>query len=575
MTGYDENYVTTTFDISCILLLSKLKNITLKNAIPNSIANNLRFLIVEVSSQLAHLERYFLHPTCNHALSVTMRSGYTLNLTQRIHYDSHHFISHPKENKTEPLIFKTVTTIASSLERVSELCCECTQHIAAMQHKSCLQGSEYTLLLAQIAHALGLIEQAIFAHDTQLALKISLVEQQLKQACNQLIADYTAALKNKEFIEDLICALFVARCVEHIGDALLNISEAVISGSLGQAVNIDRYHALNEFIAQLNQPNEHPQWTVKTLAHTRSGSTVSALRKSNKPQIVAVFKDGTKRKLQEEQQRVGIWHQIYPGIAPRILSYNSRGNSAALLIEHLQGQTFENLLLYESLAVQQTALTQLCTTLQSIWQTTKHKTPVCAHFMTQLKRRLTDVYRLHPDFKQPPQQVGNLTLCSFKTLLKQAQHYERHLKPCFSVYIHGDFNSDNVLYDPIKHKINFIDLHRSGYMDYVQDVSVFMVSNYRLQVVEKSVRHNILTLTLEFYRFAAAFAQQNGDDSFELRLALGLARSFASSTRFILDKTLATAMFMRARYLIEQVLSIMDNQQHTAYRVPIQEIFIG
>jgi hypothetical protein len=101
------------------------------------------------------------------------------------------------------------------------------------------------------------------------------------------------------------------------------------------------------------------------------------------------------------------------------------------------------------------------------------------------------------------------------------------------------------------------------------------VSNYRLQVVDTSLRQSVLALTVDFYQFAAQFAQQNGDDSFELRLALGLARSFASSTRFILDKTLATAMFMRARYLIEQVLSIMDSQQRTAYRVPIQEIFIG
>jgi aminoglycoside phosphotransferase (APT) family kinase protein len=195
--------------------------------------------------------------------------------------------------------------------------------------------------------------------------------------------------------------------------------------------------------------------------------------------------------------------------------------------------------------------------------------------MTQLRQRLTDVYRLHPDFKQPPQQLGAVRICSFESLLKQAQHYEQSVSPCFSVYIHGDFNSDNIIYDHLNHKINFIDLHRSGYMDYVQDVSVFMVSNYRLQVMDTSLRQSVLALTVDFYQFAAQFAQQNGDDSFELRLALGLARSFASSTRFILDKTLATAMFMRARYLIEQVLTIMDNQQRTAYRVPIQEIFLG
>ena len=111
-------------------------------------------------------------------------------------------------------------------------------------------------------------------------------------------------------------------------------------------------------------------------------------------------------------------------------------------------------------------------------------------------------------------------------------------------------------------------------MDYVQDVSVFMVSNYRLQILDQPLRRRILELTRDFYRFAAAFAQQSGDQTFELRLALGLARSFVTSTRFILDKSLARAMFLRSRYLLEQVLATGPKQvQH--YQVPVEEIFIG
>jgi hypothetical protein len=112
-------------------------------------------------------------------------------------------------------------------------------------------------------------------------------------------------------------------------------------------------------------------------------------------------------------------------------------------------------------------------------------------------------------------------------------------------------------------------------MDYVQDVSVFMVSNYRLQVLDKSLGQRVMELTLRFYQFVADFAKANNDKNFELRLAFALARSFATSTRFILDKTLADAMFMRSRYLIEQVLSIMDNHETDDYRVPIREIFVG
>ena len=48
-----------------------------------------------------------------------------------------------------------------------------------------------------------------------------------------------------------------------------------------------------------------------------------------------------------------------------------------------------------------------------------------------------------------------------------------------------------MIYDPLDKKVRFIDLHRSRYQDYVQDVSVFMVSNYRLQVLDAGTRARI------------------------------------------------------------------------------------
>jgi hypothetical protein len=55
---------------------------------------------------------------------------------------------------------------------------------------------------------------------------------------------------------------------------------------------------------------------------------------------------------------------------------------------------------------------------------------------------------------------------------------------------------------------------------------------------------------------------------------LGLARSFATSTRFVLDKTLARAMWLRARYLLESVLAA-DMKQIQKFKLPIKEIFVG
>jgi hypothetical protein len=101
-----------------------------------------------------------------------------------------------------------------------------------------------------------------------------------------------------------------------------------------------------------------------------------------------------------------------------------------------------------------------------------------------------------------------------------------------------------------------------------------MVSNYRLQILDLPLRRRILQLTRDFYRFSAGFAVQSGDRTFEIRLALGLARSFITSTRFILDKSLARAMFMRSRYLLEQVLATSPGQEES-FRVPVREIFVG
>ncbi len=289
---------------------------------------------------------------------------------------------------------------------------------------------------------------------------------------------------------------------------------------------------------------------------------------------MAIYKDGLRRKLKEERDGVENWHEIYPGLAPRILSYKKRGDSASLLIEHLAGMTFEQILVKESDELLALTLKKLGRTLNNVWKETKTRKPVPAEFMRQLNRRIGDVYAVHPEFESNHSNVCGFEMVSFGRLVKQVEEIEKKLKPPFSVYIHGDFNVDNIIYDPKEQKINYIDLHRSRYMDYVQDVSVFMVSNYRLQIMAAPVRKRIIGVIREFYKIAQRYARRNEDNTFEIRLALGLARSFVTSTRFILDKSLAGNMYLRARYLLEQV-SRLDEREFKRYRVPVKELFIG
>ncbi len=543
--------------------------------VPKGIRDNLRFLIAEVGSQVSNLQAFFDTGSVIVAQRILDRSGYAYNLKMRIHNSCLDHAVCRKGGETDTLSLRAMESVATDLERIAELCRDCIHQMGYLRNRDYLRRSAYGPLLERVVRGVDLVEDAVQDSDTHLALKIGRIEQKLDQAYRKLRKGYTVELKRKKHTEDLISALFVAQSVEQMGDALLNISEAIISANLGQPVNIDRYHSIKASVEQLGSDDAFSDLVVEPIAETRSGSGISGISAPDQEEgYVAIYKDGRKRKLKEERQGVESWHEIFPGLAPKILSYKKRGQSASLLIEHLAGLTFEQILLHEPAALLQETLKQLNATLKSIWRETKTKKPVAAHFMQQLSKRLDEVYTIHPEFRQSDSSVCGLVVPSFDSLLKKAMAYESKVKAPFSVYIHGDFNVDNIIYDPMEKKINFIDLHRSCYMDYVQDISVFMVSIYRLQILDLPSRKRILKLARDFYRFASRYARKVGDDGFELRLALGLARSFATSTRFILDKSLANAMFLRSRFLIEQILAI-DPNQVAKYRVPIKEIFVG
>ncbi|MGD8567997.1 MAG: aminoglycoside phosphotransferase family protein [Gammaproteobacteria bacterium] len=540
--------------------------------LPKSIRDNLRFLSVEVDSQIANLQACFSMPSPAVARRILDRSGYAYNLKMRIHNSCTTRLASCKEGDPETLTLRAVEFIATDLERITELCRDCVKQMDYVTDINSLQPEKYGPILDRVRRGIELLEPAIQENDTRLALKIGQIEGKLDRDYNKLLKHYIAALKEQKNTEDLASGLFLAHSVEQMGDALLDVSESIISANLGQPVNFERYQSLRASVEQLDTEEDIQ---IEPIAETRSGSAIAGITAADKEdEYVAIFKEGEKRKVKEERKGVKSWHEIYPGLAPRILSYQKRGESAALLIEHLPGLTFEQILLNEPPELLKETLDQLGKTLKSVWRETRTDKPVCANFMQQLEKRLDDVYKIHPEFQQSDSIVGDLTIPSFDTLVAQARDYETGLQAPFSVYIHGDFNVDNIIYDPMEQRINFIDLHRSRYMDYVQDVSVFMVSNYRLQILDAPRRRRIMKLARDFYRMARRYARKAEDATFELRLALGLARSFATSTRFILDKSLARDMFLRARYLIEQVLAV-DPGKAANYKIPVKEIFVG
>ncbi|MBW8190244.1 aminoglycoside phosphotransferase family protein [Neiella marina] len=538
----------------------------------SSLRANLRFLLVEVTNQLRQLAQYFDNESIITAQQIIQRSGYAYSLKQRIQNGCTMQLAQGKS--TDTLTLRAVTTIAHDLERLTELCRDCVQQLGYLRRSHRLDLTVFQPLLRQVIKSTGRIEAALVDRNTDLALKLGESESKLGASYQKLLKKYTQQLKQKKHTEDLVTGLFVAHSIEQMGNALLSISESIISSNIGQPMDVQRFYSLRDSLSDWLETDVLANLDIQPLAETRSGSGISSVnvRDSNDDQHVAIFKDGERRKLKEELQGVERWHEIYPGVAPQVFNYKKSGDKAALLIEHLQGMTFEQVVLQSSQAEMDKAMATLAATLTNIWDETHRPQPSPAQFMAQMQKRLSSVYQIHPDFQQGKQHIGQHTKPSMNQLIKQAQQLESAHPPPFSVFIHGDFNIDNVIFEPEQKRINFIDLHRSEYFDYVQDVSVFMVSNYRLQVLETEFRQRVRYQALGLYQVAASYAAQRNDNSFEIRLALGLARSFATSTRFILDKTMARRMFYRARYILEYLLRA-DLAKPNQFKLPLKELF--
>jgi Ser/Thr protein kinase RdoA (MazF antagonist) len=151
--------------------------------------------------------------------------------------------------------------------------------------------------------------------------------------------------------------------------------------------------------------------------------------------------------------------------------------------------------------------------------------------------------------------IGELEIPGFEDLLRDARSLDAQLVAPFRVLIHGDFNTDNIIVNLSQRRVHLIDLHRSRPFDYLQDVSVFIVSNFRMKIFDPAPRRRLDQISREFFSFAKEFADAHADVSFDARLALGLARSLLTSTRFDMDPDFSRSMVLRARYLIERLLN--------------------
>jgi len=273
-----------------------------------------------------------------------------------------------------------------------------------------------------------------------------------------------------------------------------------------------------------------------------------------------IFKEGKAAKIEKEKSGIEIWAKIDPDIVPKIYGFEKKGNDASIVIEFLKGRTLKDIIINCNQASLFKVLKVFTERVFSIWEKTIEHKEINTTYFKQLSRRIDDVYMVHPEFKARQSMIGDIEILPLEKILAAAAVLDIELKAPFSAIIHGDFNLDNIIYNEDKKTIHYIDLHRAKRADYVQDISVFLVSNFRLPFFEKEIREKINYAILYFYKMAAKFASAHGDKNFYARLSAGLARSYITSTRFELDREFAKLMYLKATYILESLINFNSRQ---------------
>jgi phosphate uptake regulator/aminoglycoside phosphotransferase len=532
---------------------------------------NIRFLLVEVGKQVGRTGVYLRQPTPELAEKIHASDDYVDNLKTFVQAKCFSLAVEASSDKSRLRRLECLETIAVNLERISDFCERVVDQVGHYQSLQALAEVDFQPFVASVQTGIQQLGDALDTPDLETALSVCRAERDIDALYAARIRAILAELERGAHPQTQVTHLFLSHYLERMGDSLLNAGEAVLSARLGERIKIDQLRTLEDSLS--NVESDLDDVVMHPVGETKSGARIARLSIRGGAHKALIFKEGKASKLIEERDGIERWQAAVPGIAPNIYSFQEQGDRSVVLFEYLRGHTFEALLFEPSGERLVAALSRLTSTLADIWTKTRSPEPARPRFMQQLLARLDDIRAVHPQKLTSGGSIQGIEIPTFGELVERCLAIDAELACPHSVLIHGDFNVDNVIYDELEDRVRFIDLHRSRNMDYCQDVSVFLVSNVRLQSFDPRFRRHVDWVLGRFVDWACRHAAEAGDTTFQLRLALGMARSYVTSTRFVLDEALVSEMFAKSRYILEAVVNGLGDNP-TQFRFP-REVLLG
>ena len=518
---------------------------------------NFRFLIMEVQNQIKATFEFLLAPTPATYDKIFSKDDYIDNLKNVIENKCFSTLNQTKLAPEQMKHLRAVHVITINLERIGDYCVNIAKQMGYLSTPRFLENFDYRDSFLKIHQTVSEILPVLQKANLSGALAICRMEDELDTMYKENFDKIMIHLRIGRNVEDHITSLFIIRYMERIGDSLLNIGEALLFVIIGERIKIQQFRALQSNLNKSGLQGDLADIDFQGIWGSRSGCRIARVEEKKSPQARdSIFKEGNLRKIRQEKINLECWNEIFPGLVPRVFSYQEEGENASLLTEFLSGCTLDETIFNPDEEVFKNALFIFEQTVQHVWEQTMSLHSLPTNMMRQVGDRMSSILQVHPDLMRPTMGINSVNIPSASELIKGCMDIEVRYPAPFSVFIHGDFNINNVIYNHVDQKVYFIDLHRSQHADYVQDVSVFLVSNFRLPAFEPASRERINATIRSFYAFSKAFALAHGDQSFDVRLGLGVARSFYTSTRFELNKAFAHAMYNRGLFLMERLVEL-------------------
>jgi phosphate uptake regulator len=535
------------------------------------ILENFRFLVIEAENQVKLTYGLLSDYRPELLEKIDSKDDYIDNLKTTVENDCFSRMQSlgGAENLERRNQVRAIHIMAVNLERIADYCVNVgrqTHYLATMDF---IQQYDYKSMFTEIQQALAGISGVLETRDLAEALKICRSEFNLDRQYKENFDQIMSELKEGRGVTDLVTTIFIFRYLERIGDALLNIGEALIFAIIGDRIKIRQFDALQKTLSESGFAGALSDIDFHSIWGSRSGCRISKVSRKRPSGFKAqgIFKEGALKKIKQERENIDRWEKLFPGLAPQVFGYHEKAGSASMLVEFLAGCTLDQVILTEHPEVIRNVLYILEQTLQDVWRRTLQPGPFRTDFMRQLRSRLSSVYRVHPYFNRGVQRIGDHEIPASMALLEACEAAEAELPAPHSVLIHGDFNTNNIVYNGTEQRINYIDLYRSRDADYVQDASVLLVSHFRLPVFDPDLRERLNAVTRHLWQRFTELSRDFEDPTFQARMALALARSFYTSTRFELNYEFAREMFLRSIFLMESVAN-HQGRPWTDYRLP-------